>query len=177
MNKGFVYLIQAEGTSFYKIGRTENIQKRIEALSQQQSPFELKLVDYFFSQQASKDERILHAQLHSRKIRGEWFNLPEELATDRLWFKPQEWLDMQQVIQYEFDPTDKWMFTYRSGGLMGELDACIEEFFDVVVAEKLPKASTIRKRCLRTGCFVHMGAEIELERLTHERWYGENAEQ
>lgn len=69
-------MIWVEGTNFYKIGRTKNIKKRLNAMKTG-NPFNLHVIFRFeMSGQLAVDvERELHYSYKDSKIRGEWFAL------------------------------------------------------------------------------------------------------
>lgn len=71
-NEGFVYLIKAEGSTRYKIGRTVNIDNRMSELKKQ-SPFPLHLENYFWSYDNVLDEKLLHLTFSYSRVHGEWF--------------------------------------------------------------------------------------------------------
>lgn len=74
---GYVYLINAEGTAKYKIGKAENITTRLIAL-QHQSPVRLRLIHVIESDQPFKTEAILHNDYKACRLHGEWFELSQE---------------------------------------------------------------------------------------------------
>lgn len=69
---GWVYLIHAEGTNRYKIGRTIDISRRVAELTYQ-SPYPLEIISYFKSDYPSEDELALHEKFADRRVHGEWF--------------------------------------------------------------------------------------------------------
>lgn len=74
---GYVYLIHAQGTSRYKIGRSINPPERTKDL-QKQSPYLLKIVDQFYSPDAITDEFKLHQKFSKVRVHGEWFEFLDE---------------------------------------------------------------------------------------------------
>jgi hypothetical protein len=80
---GFVYLIKAETTSFYKIGKSKDVHKRLESL-QSGNNTELTIVYRIFSTNYSTLERQLHKYYEPYWVRGEWFDFPVEIVNQFL---------------------------------------------------------------------------------------------
>lgn len=74
---GFVYFIQEQGTSFVKIGRADDIRKRLDAL-QTGNPRPLMLIGYI-QETGPNLERKVHAMFRAQSHRGEWFALSEDM--------------------------------------------------------------------------------------------------
>lgn len=74
---GYIYLLHAAGTNRYKIGLTTDINRRIGQIGKQ-SPFPIKLVHSFRTDNCVKSEEELHRKYDSFRIHGEWFELTEE---------------------------------------------------------------------------------------------------
>lgn len=74
---GFIYLIQAVGTSRHKIGLTIDIDRRMSQLSRQ-SVFPLRLVDTQPSEDMVSDELFWHQKFANHRVHGEWFDLSDE---------------------------------------------------------------------------------------------------
>lgn len=73
----FVYLLRLSENSYYKIGITKNINKRIKQL-QTGNAEDIYLVESYESKYASKIEKALHNfYTHKKKI-NEWFELSIE---------------------------------------------------------------------------------------------------
>lgn len=72
--EGWVYLIHAEGTNRYKIGRSVNPIARHQTL-QGQSPYPLKITECFWTIDAITDEDYLHKMANEHRAYGEWFEL------------------------------------------------------------------------------------------------------
>lgn len=72
--EGWVYVIHAEGTKRYKIGRSQNPVSR-HSILQRQSPFPLKLVSCYYTLDAITDEAQLHKKLVDLRVYGEWFEI------------------------------------------------------------------------------------------------------
>ena len=67
-----VYVIEAVGTDYVKIGSATDPGRRLAEL-QIGSPHELRLRYSFVAKDAHKSERALHKQFESCHVRGEWF--------------------------------------------------------------------------------------------------------
>ncbi|GIW59458.1 MAG: hypothetical protein KatS3mg087_0524 [Patescibacteria group bacterium] len=76
-NQGYVYLIHAEGTNRYKIGRSVNPIARLEILKGQ-SPYPLRIIESFWTPDAIKDEQFLHSKHEKLRAYGEWFELDQQ---------------------------------------------------------------------------------------------------
>jgi hypothetical protein len=81
-NQGYVYLIHAEGTNRYKIGRSVNPVARFEQLKVQ-SPYPLRIINSFWTPDAINDEKSFHEQYKKYRRFGEWFELNN--------YSPEEW--------------------------------------------------------------------------------------
>lgn len=75
--EGWVYLVHAEGTNRYKIGRSVNPILRAKDL-EKQSPYPLKLLKTFHTPDCVTDEEVLHRKFDCYRVHGEWFELPTE---------------------------------------------------------------------------------------------------
>lgn len=67
---GFVYILHAEGTNRFKIGYSAKPQNRCQDINQQ-SPFPIKLIHYYPSDDAYRDEQKLHKMFNHRRVHGE----------------------------------------------------------------------------------------------------------
>lgn len=76
---GYVYVIQ-DGSGLCKIGRTQDVQKRIQSLSTGSSS-ELTLVVAWSCDDAGEREAALHAEWKEQHVRGEWFRIPDHVLT------------------------------------------------------------------------------------------------
>ena len=68
----YIYAIECEG--FVKIGIAKDVHKRL-SVAQVSSPFELKLLTKWLTNNAIEDEQALHDRLEQYHVRGEWFTL------------------------------------------------------------------------------------------------------
>jgi len=73
----FVYLIRLSENSYYKIGVTKNINKRIKQL-QTGNAEEIYLINSFESVHAYKIEKALHNFYFNKKKINEWFEFTLE---------------------------------------------------------------------------------------------------
>jgi hypothetical protein len=71
---GWVYLVEAVEARRYKIGRTNDVEKRVADLSKQ-SCFPLKVVGTSFVPNPVEFEYHLHKRYCEKQLHGEWFNL------------------------------------------------------------------------------------------------------
>ena len=73
-----IYLIHQWDTDYYKIGYTRgSVTKRLKTL-QTGTPNELTVVSFYESDYAKLIESTFHRLHKTRKINGEWFDLPNE---------------------------------------------------------------------------------------------------
>ena len=73
-----VYVLKHIGfEGFYKIGITNNINKRIKQLSNG-SPLGVEKIAEFQSNDAKKTESLIHDKLNEQRRNGEWFELTKE---------------------------------------------------------------------------------------------------
>ncbi len=81
-NPGFIYLMHAKGTEFFKIGRSFDPTQREYQLNDTKAPFEIELLKQISTAKVKRAEHILHEYFSKKRIRGEWFRLdPFELHT------------------------------------------------------------------------------------------------
>lgn len=76
---GYVYLIAAEGTQYFKIGYSINPQFRLAEL-QTGCPYFLQIVGQWPG--SMEAEMRIHVRLESYRGIGEWFNVPSEILAD-----------------------------------------------------------------------------------------------
>jgi len=74
---GYVYLMHAQGTSYYKIGKSINPDKRLLQISPKM-PFETELIKVWGTNFMSIAEKWLHKHFSEFRRNGEWFQLPDE---------------------------------------------------------------------------------------------------
>ena len=78
---GCVYVILAEKTGLYKIGHTDNPDRRLKQL-QRNSPDILDYVVTISTDDALTKEKHLHAMYTDKRVNGEWFKLtPEDVQS------------------------------------------------------------------------------------------------
>ena len=78
---GFVYLVRASKTSFYKIGCSKKPYQRLQSL-QTGSPLEIKIIERIFSFDSQGLEKDLHDYYSAYWLRGEWFDFPDEVVRE-----------------------------------------------------------------------------------------------
>ena len=78
-----LYLIQATGTTRFKIGITTDLKQRLENL-QSSSPLKLRVATFQTHPQASLTEKYLHHKFDKYRIHGEWFDFPPFVAIEVL---------------------------------------------------------------------------------------------
>jgi len=127
MEAGFIYFVHADLTNRYKIGLTNNLDRRMKELNGKQSPFKNNLLWSIKVCDMRSAEKDLHDRFHSRRVNGEWFQFAEselgevESIYDRV---ADEYLIKRYhhtpAVQYEPDSAHP----YGSGG-SGCLNACL----------------------------------------------------
>lgn len=71
-----IYLLHKKHSDFYKIGLTDNINRRLLQIKEQHYSSEIDLVGRFiFKDRISitEKERLLHVILKNKRVQGEWF--------------------------------------------------------------------------------------------------------
>lgn len=72
---GVIYLINAIGTDYYKIGISGNLKRRLRDLSSA-NPFNIQLLVFKDDLHAFDTEQFLHEKYHKYAIKNEWFDFP-----------------------------------------------------------------------------------------------------
>jgi len=75
--QGYVYLIHAIGSDFYKIGKSVKPDRRILQISPVM-PFKIQFVRVWPTNFMSKAEKYLHDLFMDERVNGEWFSFKEE---------------------------------------------------------------------------------------------------
>ena len=75
-SQGIVYFIGADDMPFVKIGKTQNLEKRMAGI-QTSIPFDLKV--YFTIPGGCKEEKLSHQAFEQYRKRGEWFRIEGKL--------------------------------------------------------------------------------------------------
>lgn len=78
---GFVYLVQATKTNFYKIGLSKDPLKRLSSI-QTGTPFEVKIIHRLYSLNCVLLEKALHDYYQAYWLRGEWFDFPVSVVKE-----------------------------------------------------------------------------------------------
>lgn len=74
---GFIYFVHANLTNRYKIGLTNNLDRRMKELNGKQSPFENKMLWSIEVSDMRSAEKDLHDRFDARRVNGEWFRFDE----------------------------------------------------------------------------------------------------
>lgn len=77
MEAGYIYFVHADGTNRYKIGLTNNLDRRMKELNGKQSPFENRLQWSIEVSDMRSAEKDLHDRFNARRVNGEWFQFSE----------------------------------------------------------------------------------------------------
>ena len=77
MEAGFIYFVHADGTDRYKIGLTNNLDRRMKELNGKQSAYKNLLQWSIEVSDMRSAEKDLHDRFHSRRVNGEWFQFSE----------------------------------------------------------------------------------------------------
>lgn len=81
MRPNHIYIIKAENTNYFKVGRTTDIEERMETLSTG-CPFALLPIGFYRIKDALQMEVFLHYQLRRYQIRNEWFDIPPKVLDE-----------------------------------------------------------------------------------------------
>lgn len=77
-----IYVIQATGTDYFKVGYTSDIDKRLQTL-QIGCPHKLKIIATLDAGEYTETtEKFIHTLLRPYRVRGEWFQLIEYVELD-----------------------------------------------------------------------------------------------
>lgn len=79
IGEGKVYFLWAEGTSYFKIGFTQQSLRKRVANMQTGCPMPLRFLGAGLA--SPQDEKVLHQHLAPFHAIGEWFDLPTEALT------------------------------------------------------------------------------------------------
>jgi Meiotically up-regulated gene 113 len=88
---GYVYLIHAVGSSYYKIGKSIEPSRRILQI-QPAMPFECEFVKIWPSYFMSDAEKYMHSQYSTYRRNGEWFEFNRKDIFDILRGQDAEWV-------------------------------------------------------------------------------------
>ncbi len=80
---GYVYFVQEHMTGSFKIGKTKNIEKRMNIFGVK-LPFENKLIYLIKTANHHQTEAAFHKHFSDKRLEGEWFSLSKE---DLSWIK------------------------------------------------------------------------------------------
>lgn len=73
-----IYLIKESENNYYKIGVSKNIKQRVKQL-QTGSAGDIQILNSYKSEYAHKIEKALHRKYFQYNIKGEWFDLPDNI--------------------------------------------------------------------------------------------------
>jgi hypothetical protein len=97
---GFVYLLHGMGTSFYKIGHTNCLDRRIKQISPK-LPFCIELVHSIETDDRYILESFAHKCFEGKRLEGEWFELEEgDVYQIKTW---GNYLDSSEILNF-IDP-------------------------------------------------------------------------
>lgn len=75
--RNYVYVVHAETTEKYKIGYTNNVDRRLYELNGKQSPHPIVLKYKVYVINAASVEKFLHSKYVNYKVHNEWFEFQE----------------------------------------------------------------------------------------------------
>lgn len=75
--RGYVYLIHAVGTDYYKVGKSINPDQRILQIAPKM-PFDVRFIRVWRSEFMSLAEKMVHKELAECRVNGEWFQLTRD---------------------------------------------------------------------------------------------------
>ena len=113
---GYVYVLQMEGHPYYKIGRTENLTRRISQISPQM-PGRLTLTFAYHVGRMCWAESTLHKEFNNQRLNGEWFQLDsaclQEIRTALL-FCQAETLLKSLIDNFTYEAANDVLFNSRT---------------------------------------------------------------
>jgi hypothetical protein len=147
---GYVYAIQMEGHPIYKLGRCNNVPRRLSEIGIQ-LPFPYQII---FARRVSSPiriETVIHRMLADDRTNGEWFRLNDLQI---------EYLGVCLLLLQAQELTDRLV---EDLGLRHDGDSCIVERYARLLAMA---AKRLRRRESLLGSFKHLtrptlGEELE----------------
>lgn len=76
-NEGFVYILKEHKYNTYKIGKTKNVEKRLNEFHVK-LPYETTVENLIFCKDHHKAEILFHELFKGKRLDGEWFRLTED---------------------------------------------------------------------------------------------------
>ncbi|BAY89452.1 MULTISPECIES: GIY-YIG nuclease family protein [unclassified Tolypothrix] len=76
----FVYIVRSGETNRYKIGMTKNIYQRFKKLQGTDAPYYINSIHHIKVINSRVIEKYLHNKYKSYQVKGEWFELNENLV-------------------------------------------------------------------------------------------------
>ena len=159
---GFVYVIQAVGTNYYKLGKTSNPDRRLLQIAPQM-PFSTRFVKVWRTNFMSVAESWLHNHFAKNRTNGEWFEF--EVSESRQLFHEFEDEYAEQIRHaygayfFELVVKDSEFFKAAKSRLSDKSDhvaymgfwggspisiAWIESVFQTIESERNPLPSDVR---------------------------------
>ena len=100
---GFVYLLHAKGTNYFKIGKTNNPHRRIGKEISPKMPFECALINVWATDHMSVAEKAMHQRLSEFRTNGEWFDLPAYVLEELELGEYQHVFDSARILKFTWD--------------------------------------------------------------------------
>lgn len=95
--QGYIYLIHAVGSNYYKIGKTKAPDRRLLQIAPQM-PFTCKFIRVWHSNFMSLAEKYLHEMFKEFRVNGEWFEFSCKQLEE--FFNPNKGMDYK--IRYAY---------------------------------------------------------------------------
>ena len=131
---GWVYLLHAQGTNRYKIGRTANPIRRYQELKKQ-SPYPLTILQSFQTMNMVLDEKYLHELFNKYKAHGEWFETDIDVMTLRQRFYSKTHLNIilnqkNQIETLGVNPRNPfWIYTLTDCQIIIIVRSSYQEYY------------------------------------------------
>lgn len=134
--EGWVYLVHAEGTNRYKIGRSVNPVVRAKDL-EKQSPYPLRLVKTFHTPDCVADEASLHEKFSSLRVHGEWFDLPPEKVNRyvEVLFYSNVLFSYREFFWQRYSQTSKWLRHQSDWADGSQIEEIISQLVELTIAK------------------------------------------
>lgn len=124
---GYVYMLEAKETKRFKIGYSKNPLVRGQQINCQ-SPYPIKVIDYFWSPDARTDEKHLHELLDKSRVHGEYFEFGNSLK------------DLEVTAEFASYFKDEH-FTLRQGDFLRYVSSFYMQNYSVYASYTLTKLS------------------------------------
>ena len=113
--EGFVYLIREEGTNNYKIGHTNNMERRWKQINSPKPPRPYDLIWKIYCSDRYEAESALHRQFAAFRGNGEWFDFSESMITGAVSDAYDDWNEEQEQAYEEPVYSSGYPSSYSSG--------------------------------------------------------------